>query len=194
MHFPHWQFFESVDEELHSLSRTIEFCRENFPVFSVDLSRLYLSLGSEIDVVAKLLCARVAPSGTPKNIDDYRAILTQRFPKFPEMRTEMPSHGLEFQPWLQWKTGTNPKWWRNYNDVKHERNKYYQEANLGNVLESSAGLLLLLVYHHQPDLYAKNSAICPDFKTMRIERQYAHILRWGCDYSLPDFEKNNDAK
>jgi hypothetical protein len=50
MHFPHWQFFESVDEELHSLSRTIEFCRENFPVFSVDLSRLYLSLGSEIGI------------------------------------------------------------------------------------------------------------------------------------------------
>jgi hypothetical protein len=191
MRFPHWQFFESVDDELHSLSRTIEFCRENFPTFSVHLSRLYLSVCSEIDVVAKLLCARVSPTETPRNIDDYRALVTPHFPNFSRMGTEMPSHGLSFQPWLPWASDTNPQWWRSHNDVKHERSKHYRDANLGNVLESTAGLLILLVYHHQPDLYARNPPICPDFKTMRIERQYAHILRWGCDYSLPDFGKSS---
>jgi len=84
----------------------------------------------------------------------------------------------------------NPPWWKGYNSVKHERSKYYSEANLGNVLESAAGLLVLLVYFHQPVLYAENQLIVPDFKTMRIEAQYAHLLHFGVDYSLPDFGKS----
>lgn len=190
MRFPHWQFFESVDDELHSLSRIIEFAPENFPTFSVHLARLYLSVCSEIDVVAKLLCARIAPSEKPKCINEYRSLVTAHFPNFSLLRIEMPSYAVDFQPWSSWSSGTNPKWWKSYNDVKHERSKYYQDANLGNVLESTAGLLVLLVYFHQPELYTKNPPIQPDFETMRIDHQYAHILRWGFDYSLPDFGKS----
>ncbi len=173
MRYPHWQFFESVDDELHSLSRIIEFERENFAAFSVYLSRLYLSVASEIDVVAKLLCERIAPTEEPKRISEYRPLITAKFPKFAHLRIEMPSHELDFQPWLSWSLGTNPQWWKTYNEVKHERSKYYRDANLGNVLESTAGLLVLLVYFHQPELYSKNSPIQPDFKMMRIERQYS---------------------
>ena len=192
MRYPHWQFFESVDDELHSLSRTIEFERENFSTFSVYLSRLYLSVASEIDVIAKLLCARIAPTEEPKRISEYRPLITGKFPNFANLRIEMPSHELDFQPWLSWSLGTNPLWWKTYNDVKHERSKYYRDANLGNVLESTAGLLVLLVYFHQPELYSKNSPIQPDFKIMRIERRYAGALTWGFSYSLPDFGDSHD--
>ena len=188
MEFPHWQFFESVDDELYSLSRTIEFTPENYTTFSVHLSRLYLSICSEIDVVAKLLSRRIAPLKEPKNIDDYRPLITARFPNFSQLRIEMPSHALEFQPWRMWHSGENPKWWRSYNDVKHERNKHYREANLGNVLESAAGLLVLTVYFHQPELYAKNQPFQPDFRTMRIEKRYAFVaFRLAFQYNLPDF-------
>ena len=189
MRFPHWQFFESIDDELYSLSRIIEFAPENSSTFSVQLARLYLSVCSEIDVVAKLLCARIAPSATPKNIDDYRSLVTARFPNFSLLRIEMPSHTLDFQPWLSWGSGINPRWWKSHNDVKHERNKYYQDANLGNVLESTAGLLVLLTYLHQPELYVVSPLIRPDFKTMRIERQYVRIRHLPVHYSLPDFGK-----
>jgi hypothetical protein len=193
MQFPHWQFFESVDDELHSLSRVIEFAPENFPTFSVRLARLYLSICSEIDVVAKLLCARIAPSEKPKNIDDYRLLIMAQFPNFSLLRIEMPSQALEFQPWLAWHSGGNPKWWRSYNDVKHERNKYYRDANLGNILESAAGLLVLIVYFHQPELYAKDQPFQPAFKTMRIEKRFAFVaFRLAFQYDLPDF--GNSAK
>jgi hypothetical protein len=179
-----------VDDELHSLSRTIEFARENFLTFSVYLARLYLSVCSEIDVVAKLLCARIAPTERPKRICDYRPLVMAKFPNFAQLRIEMPSHELDFQPWLSWSSGTNPQWWTAYNDVKHERSKYYQDANLGNVLESTAGLLVMLVYFYQPELYSKNPPIQPNFKTMRIDRRYAGSLTWGFSYSLPDFGKS----
>jgi hypothetical protein len=192
MRYSHWQFFESVDDELHSLSRIIEFERENFSTFSVSLSRLYLSVASEIDVVAKLLCARIAPTEKPKRISEYRPLVMAEFPNFAQLRIEMPSHELDFQPWLSWSSGTSPQWWMTYNDV-HERSKYYRDANLGNVLESTAGLLVLLVYFHQPELYSKNSPIQPDFKMMRIDRRYAGALTWGFSYSLPDFGKSHDS-
>src|ERR1035437_271699 len=184
MRFPHWQFFESVDDELHSLSRIIEFAPENFPTFSVHLTRLYLSVCSEIDVVAKLLCTRIAPTEIPKSVNEYRSLITAKFSNFSQLRIEMPSHELDFQPWLSWSSGNNPQWWKSYNDVKHERSKYYRDANLGNVLESTAGLLVLLVYCYQPQLYGKNPPIQPDFEMMRIDREYAHVLKWGFDYSL----------
>lgn len=189
MRLPHWQFFESIDDELYSLSRVIEFDTQNFSTFSVTLTRLYLSICSEINVVAKLLCARIAPSDAARNINDYRGLITGKFANFADLTVEMPSHELVFHPWKSWETGVNPSWWTSYNNVKHERSKYYSDANLRNVLESGAGLLVLLVYWHQPELYADNPTIQPDFKTMRIDRQFAHILRFGFDYSLPDFGK-----
>jgi hypothetical protein len=191
MRFPHWQFFESVDDELHSLSRMIEFAPENFTTFSVHLARLYLSLGSEIDVVAKLLCAQIAPSKKPDRITEYRPLITAKYPHFTELRIEMPSQESDFQPWISWNSGTSPKWWKSYNDVKHERSRYFRDANLGNVLEATAGLLVLLVYLHQPELYSNKGQIQPDFEMMRVDRQHAHILRFGFDYSLPDFGKSS---
>jgi hypothetical protein len=191
MRFPHWQFFESVDDELHALSRVIEFAPENYSTFSVHLTRLYLSVGSEIDVVAKLLCARVAPTEKPQRINEYQPLITGKFAHFAQLRIEMPPQELDFQPWASWASAKKPKWWDSYNHVKHERSKYYREANLGNVLEACAGLLVLLVYFHQPELYSKNPPVQPDFKMMRVDRKYAHILRWGFDYSLPDFGRSS---
>ena len=187
MRYPHWQFFESLDEELHSLSRIIDFDQANFSTYSVYLARLYLSVCSEIDVVAKLLCARIDRTKPQKNICDYRSLIAPRYPNFPQLRIEMPSHELDFQPWLSWSSDTTPDWWTAYNEVKHERSTYYAKANLGNVLKSTAGLLVMLVYLYQPELYSKNSPIQPDFKIMRIERRYAGALTWGFSYSLPDF-------
>jgi hypothetical protein len=190
MRFPHWQFFESLDDELHSLSRIVEFSKDNFPTHSVHFARLYLSVCSEIDVVAKLLCARIDSSKTADNIHAYRTIIAPKFPNFSKLQIEMPGHELDFQPWAAWGSNEIPQWWTSHNQVKHERNKFFRDANLGNLLESSAGLLVLLVYQHQPELYNPCGSIQPDFKTMRIEKKYASGLRWGFDYELPDFGKS----
>ncbi|MBI3851760.1 MAG: hypothetical protein HY298_16015 [Verrucomicrobia bacterium] len=189
MRYPHWQFFESLDDDLHSLSRIIEFDRNNFSTHSVLLARLYLSVCSEIDVVAKLLCARIDPAKSPANMDEYRSLIAGRYRNFSVLKIEMPAHELDFQPWSTWSSGTNPPWWGNYNKVKHQRNTYYREANLGNVLESASGLLVMLTYYYQPELYALKAPFQPLFKSMRIEAQYARTNRLPTYYSLPDFGK-----
>jgi hypothetical protein len=40
----------------------------------------------------------------------------------------------------------NPNWWRSYNKVKHERDIYFDQANLENVIRSM-GALLITNYH-----------------------------------------------
>jgi hypothetical protein len=51
---PHWSLFEVIDEDLHAFSREVEFSAANFSTYSVTLVRLYLSICSEVDVIAKL--------------------------------------------------------------------------------------------------------------------------------------------
>ena len=191
MPFPHWQFFESLDDELLSLSRIVDFDKENFSTHSVHLTRMYLSICSEIDVVAKLLCSRIASKEKAKTIDDYRSLITDFYPKFPELKIVMPIHGLEFQPWIDWSLGINPPWWTSHNKVKHERDKYYQDANLGNVLSSAAGLLIVLVYYHQPELSPYGSPLSfRRFKTMRFPHPYfTYMTTSSARYNLPDFDK-----
>lgn len=191
MRFPHWQFFESIDDELYSLSRIIEFTPNNYSAFSVHLARLYLSICSEIDVVAKLLCKEIEPTQSPLRINEYHPLITGKYPHFKKLKIEMPSHELEFEPWASWEAGKSPSWWTSHNNVKHERSKYFKDANLGNLLNSAAGLLVMLVYLYQRELYSHKSNIQPDFKIMRIESKFAHVLRWGFDYSLPDFGKSS---
>jgi hypothetical protein len=41
----YWSFFRTIDEDLHQLRRFVEFSEENFSTYSVELVRLYLSIG-----------------------------------------------------------------------------------------------------------------------------------------------------
>jgi len=62
----YWQFFATIDEDLHELSRFVEIHPDNFMTFSARLLRLYLAIGSEVDVVAKLLCLQIDPTRSPE--------------------------------------------------------------------------------------------------------------------------------
>ena len=77
----HWNYFLVFDSDAEKLSRYIEFTSDNFKTYSIELVRLLLSVASEVDVVAKLLCIKVDPTAKAKNIDHYCNILNSEFPK-----------------------------------------------------------------------------------------------------------------
>ena len=66
MAHPHWSLFKVIDEDLQAFSREVEFADANFSTYSVTLLRLYLSICSEVDVIAKLLCQREQLSFTKR--------------------------------------------------------------------------------------------------------------------------------
>jgi len=101
----HWSFFEAIDADLHEYSRYLEFDERNFTAYSVNLVRLYLSICSEIDVVLKMLCKQLGePTQRGSDINHYRAVITQKYPNFGNVRVLIHPMNRPVWPWIEWKT------------------------------------------------------------------------------------------
>jgi hypothetical protein len=183
---PNWQYLITLDSDLKEVSRYVDIRSENFDTFSIEFVRLLLSAGSEIDVVAKLLCKKIDLSRSYKNINDYQQAITTKYPKFPEMIIDMPQYELQLTPWEDWKNNKKPSWWKAYNDVKHERDNHFKEANLRNTIYAVAGLFTLIWYLHREDNQRKKLN-----KTVLFSAdKYIGGTQWAktFHYEIPDDE------
>src|SRR4051812_46824626 len=120
-----WHYFLSLERDLIRTVDFVEIEPRNSATFSIEYVKLLLLVGSEVDVIAKMICTSVAPSQTAGNIVDYRNILTAAFHGVHEVELAIPRYGLTFKPWSNWDPAIakSPDWWTAYNHVKHERDK-----------------------------------------------------------------------
>lgn len=164
----HWHYFLSIKKEIISIAEHVEIHKENFRTFSVSLTKAYLSICSEIDVVLKLLCQnsdaekwrevqKRFPEKEYPDIDVYKTFINQQYPMFKSVEINIPLYNISIVPWKNFAQQFNPEWWDKYNKVKHLRNEYYKNANLKNVLHSAAGLLVSLLF-----LYGLEKDLCID--------------------------------
>ena len=187
MELPHWHYFMSLEDEIVKISKFIEINEDNYGVYSIELTKLFLSVCSEVDVVAKLLCKESdtdlferTRNNRNATIEIYRTVIKAKFPQFHAANVKIPFYNLSFTPWEAFRDNTAPEWWRQYNGLKHERNLNFKNANLENILLSMSGLMVLLVY-----LYGRQSAISLDPpydpKLYEIEERYYRYqgTRWG---------------
>lgn len=184
----HWNYFLALEQDLEGASRYIEFCDGNLQVFSIELAHLLLAASSEVDVLAKCICEIVAPGAARDTINDYRLNITkeEKLPirisakalipnpayatKISALELRIPRCGLAFIPWENWATGTNPDWWRSYNHVKHERNRYFHEATLQNAVNALGALLIMNYYYYRLILTAKKPESRWEYKGPSITR------------------------
>ena len=146
----HWNYFLALANDLESVSRYIEFTTSNFKTYSIELAHLLLASASEVDVVAKGICKHLEPDSNPDNINQYRDIITRHIPSFSQEQVFVLRYGLTFRPWTNWRIKEkNPLWWKSYNNVKHQRSVYFEDANLKNVLNSLGGLLIVVFYFYK---------------------------------------------
>ena len=99
---PNWQYLITLDSDLKDVSRYVDVRPENFCTFSIEFVRLILAAGSEIDVVAKLLCGKIDGSKQCKNINEYRDVIMIKYPKFHSMIIDIPQHEIQLIPWEPW--------------------------------------------------------------------------------------------
>lgn len=178
----HWNYFLALERDMDSTSRYVEFCEDNFSVYSIELVHLLFAAASEVDVVAKLLCEQIDPAASPSNINEYKAVLLPALPDLPQADVFVPRYGLSFKPWSNWAGQQNPLWWRSYNKVKHERDAHFSKATLKNSL-NALGALLILIYH----FYSRKLAIAPgralsSKDTMQELQPESTLLRLPEDY------------
>jgi hypothetical protein len=145
----HWNYFLSIEEDLHRLSRFVEFTVDNFETHSIELARILLAASAEVDVVAKQLCGQIGIGRNASNIDDYEEVIEVELQILIETHVDIPRHGLTLRPWGNWEDGKNPDWWRAYNNVKHSRHEHYRSANLKNALNAVSALFLLLLFFYR---------------------------------------------
>ncbi len=142
----HWNYFLALESDLQNVSRFIEFSEKNFGTYSIELAHLLLASASEVDVVCKAICKILTPEVDAQSIDNYREIITHRFPDFLQEKVYISKYGRSLTPWERWDNNQNPLWWKGYNDVKHHRNEHFEDANLRNVINSMCGLLISVFY------------------------------------------------
>src|SRR5688572_31364251 len=132
MKYPHWQYFIALENSFKETVRYVELSEKNYSTFSVEYAGLLLSTASEVDVVCKLLCNRIAPAAKADDMDKYRQAMLATYPRFSTIKILVPPMEADIEPWKAWGAGTNPDWWRMHNKVKHDRGSYFEEANLKN--------------------------------------------------------------
>lgn len=151
----HWNYFLALEADCERLARFVDFSRSNFGTYSIEIAHLLLAVASEVDVVAKQLCALVDEEANPSNIEQYRRILRRHLPEIEHSHVIIPRYGLTLEPWSNWKSDETPDWWRDHNKVKHQRGEHFSLANLQNVLNAIAGLFLLVLLYYRAVLEEK---------------------------------------
>jgi len=194
MKYSHWGYYKSILGDLEVTSRYIEISPDNYGTYGTELARLFLSVGSEVDVVARLLCEGESYAREAGNIRDYREVLCAKFPELPETEVSLPKYVISLRPWADWAGGKTPKWWECYNKVKHRRDEHFREGNLENVLMATGGLCVLVSYLYYEDL-SKLIGITPLF--LFLDQKYRTgsvkaLVR--TEYVLPDFTEKDGEK
>ncbi len=166
----HYNYFIALDADVENLSRFIELNPDNYPAYSIEMAHLILAAASEVDVVAKLICKKVNPESKAENITQYKSVIKKAFPQLCEIKVLMPRYNFTLEPWINWKSNKKPEWWDYYNKVKHERNKYFKQANLKNTLNAVAGLYVTILHFYQHE--ANNAMLIPLPHLFRLEEEY----------------------
>ena len=149
----YWKQYIMIEKEFKASVKYVAIDKSNFNAFSDVYAKLLLQIGSEVDVVAKMLCQAINNSSKAEKINQYQTEINSHFSDF-EM-VKVACGDIEIEPWKGWST-SSPDWWKIYNGVKHQRNEIetyglktqenYKFANQETVLTSLAGLYQLEQY------------------------------------------------
>lgn len=145
----YWDYFCALESDFKKISRYIEFTDDNLNTYSIELTKIFLSVCSEIDVLLKDICYELNNSSKPSNINQYQLIIKAKLPELILEEVNINFSFLNVKPWESWTKGKTPKWWTNHNKVKHERSKYYNEANLDNVVNAIGALFICVNYYYK---------------------------------------------
>jgi hypothetical protein len=178
----HWNYFLALEADLVEVARYIEFAQPNFPTYSVELAHLLLAAGSEVDVVLKEICIHFDARTTAATIDAYRTVISERLAGFIDETVHVFRFKLRLHPWADWKTEVSPDWWWSYNKVKHERSKYFCEANLRNVLNAMAALLVAVHYFYKLTWHGPEFAPLDDQQVSLVLKPNSQLLSFPSTY------------
>lgn len=151
----YFDYYLELENDFFDTESYVTIEKNNYKTYSIQYTKLYLSICSEIDCLLKEICKNISPSSTAKKINAYYRILTTTFENFKEEGVYFKKQKIELYPWEDWREDSSPEWWKYYNKIKHQRLEkesgtnipYYKFANLMNVLNALAALYIVEQYY-----------------------------------------------
>ncbi len=160
----YWPIYERSEKEIVELTFSIFLCNAHLSVYSIKMADLLIRIGSECENIAKSVAkTRDFQSSNGKQIEDLN---------FPGLGDLLCSH-ISFNtkevdiiwyyndlscksivPFSTWNTtgSLNPKWFKAYNEVKHDRDVTFHQANFENILNGLAALFILNLWLRKEDI------------------------------------------
>lgn len=183
--FRYWRYYLALEEDFRKTIRFVEIHESNFNTFSIEFNKQLQAICSEIDVICKQIC--LFKYEETRNIKQYGNIILKEYNDINSRIVKVKNHtDLKLQPFQEWKlrpTYSSPQWWKDYNDVKHNRTNHYSKANLENVFNALAGLYLLEMFFIKDLSSIKEEIDIPNIpsKLFEIESwQSKHsYMSWG---------------
>ena len=144
-----------LEKDFQLTTEYVTLSKDNYDTYSVSYLKLLLTIGSEIDVMLEFL-AKLYDPATKEMGFGCSKILLKNEPDIKSLEIKLRNEELLIKPW---DCEMIPEWWTAYNEIKHNRyedaikfdssRKYYQYANLRNVINALAALLSLELYAYR---------------------------------------------
>lgn len=162
------KFLQYVNLDFYNAPQKREFIKSTY------LADLMIRIGSNIDIFFNKIITSKYPEiirekelkfqGKKVEIkfEDYK-LINERFvkgypvAKLSNTRVRIIQTGESIIPFENW-TNQDPKWWRNYNEVKHRA--LFNKADLDNVINALAALLLLICFEKNSRKMIQYNYLC----------------------------------
>lgn len=171
-----WSYYLLLEDKFEQSIRYVELDVDNYATYSIDFVSQIQSIGSEIDVIMKVMSGFCFTDR--KNIADYASVILGAYPDI--VNWEVKSRNIvckPFEGWTQVNAASSLSWWEAYNSVKHGRDGNFRNANLENVLKSLMGLYLLEMLFFKTLTTQEN---LPD--VLKKESYLFSIVGWENEY------------
>ena len=93
----YWKNFMLIEEEFIQTEKFFAFDVMNYSTFSSKYLKLLLEIGSEIDILAKVLCQVAWNRGNVNTLTEYRDCILMNAPEFE--RVHVISEDFKENPW-----------------------------------------------------------------------------------------------
>ena len=134
----YWRYYLALEKDFIQMTRYIGLHKENFNVFSDEIHKQLISVGTEFENICKRICEVLGI-----NLPD-RANITHFNQWIPQEEIKVITiYSLDQFILLPFKIEngeTQWKWWKSYNSIKHNRLVNYKEVNFENLLNALSAL------------------------------------------------------
>jgi hypothetical protein len=155
-----WDEYTHLEDDFLKCLNYVPLIDEHFPVWSLYLGDLLLRTGSILDsffrraIYSPTLDDAIdiekyrALDDNRINIETYRQIFDGYYNLSSKEIFDLRIYS-SIIPFSSWSENKAPKWWEDYNQVKHDRFKNKKAASLKTTLDAIGGLFLINVLHKE---------------------------------------------